>query len=504
MAYISLYRKYRAQTFDQVMGQGHIVTTLQNAVRQNKFSHAYLLCGPRGTGKTTTARLIAKALNCENGPTPEPCDECHFCVQIRQGSCMDVVEMDAASETSIDDVRGAIVENAKYAPMEARYKVYIIDEAHDLSAKAFDALLKTIEEPPPHVVFILATTEFNKVPITIRSRCQRFDFHRGSVADIVKRMEFVLQSEGIEYEAPALLAIARLADGSWRDALTALEQAIAYSSDKVSVDTVYDALGIVEEDALRELVDRLIEGDQAGILAQVHEQSRRGREARIIAESLLNRIRSLMHAQLNVETAAQQYETPVWAALVEQARRVGTARLLAWWQKLSQAISDMRVAGAPRIVLELALLSIADQPVQVAPAVAQAPTPARKPAGTYGEAWGAFLNEAKQEKPRAAAQLAAARIEQKGESDFTIYAGNARAVEYFCKPEIKSWITERFSAALGRQAAIEIVQDSAEAVVEPRKEEVAEETLEGDRLVKAITTTFEGYEVRRPSGEAGR
>jgi len=181
MAYLSLYRKYRSQSFGEVVGQSHVTTVLQNALRSGRIGHAYLFCGPRGCGKTSTARLLARALNCISfdAPTPEPCGTCDLCMRIRDGSALDVLEMDAASETGIDDVRERIIENAKFSPAEARYKVYIIDEVHDLSLKAFDSLLKTIEEPPAHVVFILATTEIHKVPITVRSRCQRMDFRHG-------------------------------------------------------------------------------------------------------------------------------------------------------------------------------------------------------------------------------------------------------------------------------------------------------------------------------------
>src|SRR5437763_4147566 len=205
MSYIALYRKYRSQSFSELMGQEQVTVTLQNAIRSGRIAHAYLFHGARGCGKTSTARLVARALNCvaQDGPTPEPCGRCRLCLAIRDGSCMDVVEMDAASETGIDDVREKIIENVQYAPGEARYKVYIIDEVHDLSAKAFDALLKTLEEPPPHVVFILATTEAHKVPITVRSRCQRMDFRRGTVMDLTANLRRALDAESILNEPEA-------------------------------------------------------------------------------------------------------------------------------------------------------------------------------------------------------------------------------------------------------------------------------------------------------------
>jgi DNA polymerase-3 subunit gamma/tau len=216
--------------------------------------------------------------------------------------------MDAASETSIEDVRSTIIENAKYPPMEARYKVYIIDEVHDLSAKAFDALLKTLEEPPPHVVFVLATTEFHRVPPTIRSRCQRFDFHRGTIADIAERLRYVVQSEGLEAEPAALHLIARMADGSWRDALTALEQVIAFSEGTITPEAVYHALGILEDETLMRLTDALMTGDAATVLTLLNEQILRGREPRVLAESLIQHWRTLVQAMLHGEDRQQAYD----------------------------------------------------------------------------------------------------------------------------------------------------------------------------------------------------
>jgi DNA polymerase-3 subunit gamma/tau len=382
VAYISLYRKYRAQDFEELLGQSHVTVTLRNAIQQGRLAHAYLFCGPRGTGKTSTARLLAKSLNCEQGPTPSPCKVCRFCRAIQEGNCVDVVEMDAASETSIDDVRTSIIENAKYPPMEARYKIYIIDEVHDLSAKAFDALLKTIEEPPPHVVFILATTEFHRVPPTIRSRCQRFDFHRGTIADITRRLEQVLAAEGFTAEPAALHLVARAADGSWRDALTALEQVIAFSEGgTITAQTVYNALGLLEDETLMQLTDALLERDAGKALHLLEGQMLLGREPRVFAESLIQHWRALIQAALHAHDRAGAYDPTVWSAMMEQARRAGVPRLLAWWEQMAGALSEMRTSGSPRAILELYLLrlacepSVAPTPQYVASVQPAAPTP---------------------------------------------------------------------------------------------------------------------------------
>jgi len=299
---------------------------------------------------------------------------CRFCRAIQEGNCVDVVEMDAASETSIDDVRTSIIENAKYPPMEARYKIYIIDEVHDLSAKAFDALLKTIEEPPPHVVFILATTEFHRVPPTIRSRCQRFDFHRGTIADITRRLEQVLAAEGFTAEPAALHLVARAADGSWRDALTALEQVIAFSEGgTITAQTVYNALGLLEDETLMQLTDALLERDAGRALQLLEGQMLLGREPRVFAESLIQHWRALIQAALHAHDRAGAYDPTVWSAMIEQARRAGVPRLLAWWEQMAGALSEMRTSGSPRAILELYLLRLACEPTSAPPTDAPAP-----------------------------------------------------------------------------------------------------------------------------------
>lgn len=547
MSYLSLYRKYRAQQFDEVMGQSHITTTLRNAIRQQKWAHAYLFCGPRGTGKTTTARLLAKALNCEQGPTPDPCGQCRFCETIKNGTCVDVVEMDAASETGIDDVRGAIIENAKYPPMDARYKIYIIDEVHDLSAKAFDALLKTIEEPPAHVLFVLATTEFTKVPVTIRSRCQRFDFHRGSITDITARLEFVVKAEGLEADPAALNLIARVADGSWRDALTALEQVIAFSEGVLTPQTVYQALGVVEDETLHQLIDALAERKQAVVLELVDAQLKLGREPRVFAESLIAHLRVLIQIALNTAGSTQFYDPAQEASMFEQANRVGVPRLLHWWERLTETLNQMKTSGAPRILLELNLLLICEQgntpiissgatvdtstdmspPVQqgVTPAsvlgsavsekeektvVAAAPTtqsvqlePAYDENGTGGDLqqwWGVYLQRMREKAPRMASMLDGSQVVIESEGQATIFVRSPLAEQSFTKDEKRA---TAIAEAIAKQLQIDkiyvrfkVKPDAASAVPEPPPaQETAMPTLEGQGLIDGIKETFNGQEL---------
>ena len=239
----ALYRKYRPQTFEDVVGQTHIERTLKNAIEQDKVGHAYMFCGPRGTGKTTTARLLAKALLCEKGPTPAPDGTCEQCLAIAEGNHPDVYELDAASRTGVDNVREEIIGRVQYAPTRGRYKVYIIDEVHMLSIAAFNALLKTLEEPPSHVVFIMCTTDPQKVPETIQSRCQRFDFHRLSNEEIIARLGAVCTAEDVQFEGDALDLVAHRAQGGMRDALTMLEQLIAFGDGNVTMEVANDDLG---------------------------------------------------------------------------------------------------------------------------------------------------------------------------------------------------------------------------------------------------------------------
>lgn len=368
MARVSLYRKYRSQSFSDLVGQNHVVKTLQNGIASGRIAHAFLFTGPRGTGKTSTARLMAKALCCREGPSAEPCNVCDICISITEGNCMDVQEMDAASESGVDDVRESIVDAVNYKPSTARYRVFIIDEVHDLSAKAFDALLKTIEEPPDHVIFILATTEYTKVPTTVRSRCQKFEFHRASIADLVERINYVSAEEGVPIEPAAAAAIARMADGGFRDALTLLEQAIIAGEEKITVDQVYDQLGLIADQSADTLLQALKEGNVPSLLETVGELSRLGRDPRAIVESLLFRTAELTRAAYNVDL--QGVDAAQAATLHETAQRIGIDTLLWLRGMLAETHLELRNVTLPRLWFEAQMVRLAqlrNAPVVTAP-----------------------------------------------------------------------------------------------------------------------------------------
>lgn len=380
MAYVSLYRKYRSQSFGELIGQDHVVRTLQNSIASGRVSHSYLFTGPRGTGKTSTARLLAKALCCENGPTAEPCNACEICRSITEGSCIDVYEMDAASDSGVEDVRETIVEVVNYQPAMARYKVFVIDEVHDLSGKAFDALLKTIEEPPAHIIFILATTELFKVPPTIRSRCQKYEFHRGSLSHLLQRLEHVAKGEKVKAEPGALLAIAKMADGGYRDAMTLLEQAIiASGGETLTLEGVYDQLGLVSEDTVDRLLNAIKESDAREVLGITEELGRRGRDPRAIVSSMLHRISDLTRVLYGVDEAMA--EDPAREATArELAARLGSAELNRIRSAVAQLSTVLRDASLPRLVLDAELLGLTERPSVPTPAPARpADPPTEKP-----------------------------------------------------------------------------------------------------------------------------
>ncbi|MHB1458160.1 MAG: DNA polymerase III subunit gamma/tau [Armatimonadota bacterium] len=382
MVYVSLYRKYRSQTFDDVMGQDHVVRTLQNAIKLGKVAHAYLFCGTRGTGKTTTARLLAKALNCVNGPTPKPCNECEFCRRITEGSAMDITELDAASHRGVDDI-AEIRENVKFPPMELRYKVFIIDEVHQLSKDAKDAFLKTLEEPPSHTIFILATTEPQSIPVTIRSRCQQFDFRRGSLKDIRDRLKYVAASEDVKVDDDALDLISVNADGSYRDSLSLMEQVFSYTDGHVTADDVNTVLGTVTQEFIFKITDTIASGDERGIFNSAAEAVEAGRDIQQILRSLSQHFRNLLFASVtsNLGDIVPSEETA--ARLIEQASKFSKVTLLKAVETFSEAEKDTRFYEQHRLLLELALLKVMElirQPVQAAkPTAAPDRMPEQRP-----------------------------------------------------------------------------------------------------------------------------
>lgn len=366
VAHLALYRKYRSQLFGELVGQQHVVRTLQNALSKGKIAHAYLFTGPRGTGKTSTARLLAKALNCESGPAAEPCNRCESCIAITKGASLDVTEMDAASESGVDGVRESIVEAVEYVPTSSRYRVFIIDEVHDLSAKAFDALLKTIEEPPPHVILILATTELGKVPETIRSRCQRFEFHRATVAEVAACLRRVIESEGATVEPAAVDAIARMADGGYRDALSLLEQVLLTSDGPVTAEHVYDQLGLIPASSADELLVAMAENDIGKVMGLVEEFYRLGRDPRALIESLLHRLADLTRAAYGMRVG-EGPDAALESALVATAARLGKNNVLAFRSGLADANRYVREVSLPRVWLEAELLRLAQAACPDAP-----------------------------------------------------------------------------------------------------------------------------------------
>ena len=381
MSYVSLYRKYRSQSFGEVVGQHHVTTVLQNAIRMGRISHAYLFCGPRGCGKTSTARLLARALNClsAEGPTAEPCGTCDMCAGIRDGSTMDVIEMDAASETGIDDVREKIIENAKFAPAAARYKVYIIDEVHDLSLKAFDSLLKTIEEPPAHVVFILATTEAHKVPITVRSRCQRLDFRRGTLADLTANLRRVLDAEEINYEPEAVTAVANVAEGSFRDSLSILEQVLAYTDGELTAECVHGAIGTVGAELLDEVTRIIAADDMNAAFLKAGELVDSGKDVRQTLIALQNHLRDLLVASVAKNPSAiPEVTAERFTQLKEHSAWFRPAQILKMLDILAEAEREIRFTNQHRLLLEKTFWSILPASLSTV-AAESAGAPATKP-----------------------------------------------------------------------------------------------------------------------------
>uniref|UniRef100_A0A7C4KYC6 DNA polymerase III subunit gamma/tau n=1 Tax=Bellilinea caldifistulae TaxID=360411 RepID=A0A7C4KYC6_9CHLR len=380
----ALYRKWRPRLWDQVVGQDHVVQTLQNAIRSERVGHAYLFAGPRGTGKTTTARLLAKAVNClAESPAERPCDRCEHCQAVNNGRFLDLIEIDAASNTSVDDVRD-LRDKINFAPTQGKYKVYIIDEVHMLSTAAFNALLKTLEEPPPHAIFILATTEIHKIPATVLSRCQRHEFRRIPVRLIVQHLQHLCRQEHVDVDEETLTLIARQATGSLRDAISLLDQ-LASTGAPIRLADAQQVLGTAASQSVIELVDALLERDAANGLSTIHAALDGGSDPRQFARQVVDYCRNLLLVRMGngelIEATPEQQ-----AQMTNHARRFTTQTLLETIQAFNAAAADQRSAWQPALPLEMALAQLVSEPTpasqsepvhSVEPAVVNVPLPVK-------------------------------------------------------------------------------------------------------------------------------
>ncbi len=359
MSYTALYRKFRPDNFADVKGQDHIVTTLTNQIKHNRIGHAYLFCGTRGTGKTTVAKILAKAVNCEHPVNGSPCNECAMCKAIQAGTAMNVIEIDAASNNGVDNIR-EIREEVSYRPTEGKYKVYIIDEVHMLSVGAFNALLKTLEEPPSYVMFILATTEAHKIPITILSRCQRYDFHRITIDTIAARLDELLKVEGIEAEEKAVRYVAKAGDGSMRDALSLLDQCIAfYLGQKLTYDKVLEVLGAVDTEVFSKLLRKVIQGDVTGSIHILEELIVGGRELSQFVGDFTWYMRNLLLVKTseNPEEAID-VSSENMKLLKEESTMLDVETLMRYIRIFSDLSNQIRYATQKRVLVEIALIKL--------------------------------------------------------------------------------------------------------------------------------------------------
>lgn len=363
MSYQALYRKWRPTDFKDVKGQEHIVQTLQNQIKSDRIGHAYLFCGTRGTGKTTVAKILAKAVNCQNPKDGNPCGECPTCKAIAAGTSMNVIEIDAASNNGVDNIR-EIREEVQYSPTEGKYKVYIIDEVHMLSIGAFNALLKTLEEPPSYVIFILATTEAHKIPITILSRCQRYDFHRISIETIADRLSELMKEENITVEDKAVKYIAKAADGSMRDALSLLDQCIAfYLGKELKYDNVLEVLGAVDTTVFAEMLELLLKSDVSGCMELLEQMVMQGRDLTQFVSDFIWYLRNLLLVKTTDDEAKLEdiidVSTDSLKQLSQEAKLTDMETLMRYIRVLSDLANDLRYATQKRIKVEIALIKLA-------------------------------------------------------------------------------------------------------------------------------------------------
>ena len=528
MSYQVLARRWRPQTFDEVVGQEAVTRTLKNALQQGRVAHAILFAGPRGVGKTTTARILAKALNCDSGPTPEPCNQCLNCREITAGAAVDCVEIDGASHTGVEHVRD-LQEQLIYQPVRGRTKVYIIDEVHMLSLSAFNALLKTLEEPPPKVVFILATTEPHKVPPTIHSRCQRYDFRRIGQGLLTERLRAIAEAERVDVAPEALAALARAADGSLRDAQSILDQVIAYGGERVTTEVVAAVLGWTAPEVVRAVMEACLAGDPGKVVELVGELAATGGDLRTFVLDLLEQLRSLLLVKLTPKAGEVLGLAPeVMRDLEQRAAQVEIPHLELALRFLLDAEGEMRRASQPRYVLEMALVRMAEArgleslgslikrleslegrlgvvPEHPAPQPGlftpreKADPPSPPPAAIGPEdRWHEVRRRIGSERRSLGVLLAEAEVTLEGETlTLTFANGNHFARSTLEDPEVRSLLASTISAVYGRrlQVAYRFLPSAA-----GKREESARMPARSHPLVREALEVFGGRVVEVEEG----